>query len=452
MPPTKTELFTQLSNAIKIFDQEYKFAAENAINYIALETALIESLEGDHARVILNTINSVRNSLNSIYLSGTNILTPILQQIARVAYAIAIDGLSIDQVITQIFEQMELATDTIASRVLTFGTIVVGGSNQTTGTIYRTALDRNNDNIESGQEGIVRFDVVLDKNNGVRPGREQIRAFGSGITKIDEVDIGTATNQVATFLFHRSDNGILKNSSFNEIEDSITKADQVGWTLGSALSADYEKVTDVGDIFRFTPGQETALTQTGAALRLKLNNTSVVQYFTRNRLAVADNPDTPMFLVFRVKRENLADGTLTIRLGQSTNAVTVTTLTNNAYNDVIIGPGTDDGYFANFNEDFVDTATNQALGVRIEASWTGRTIGELVLDEVVFQQAQLFNGIFYLAVAGSNTDGTTSGEAKRGDFFTFSDTTPDTGRNQFTLSRLYNRHLPHSGTPTFADA
>lgn len=449
--PTKTELFTQFSNANKIYDQLFLFSAENVINYNDLEDIFIVSLKGDHARTILNNINSLRNSLNANILSAQNTIVSILQQIARVGYSISITGLSTQQVITRIFEEMELATDTIASRVMTFGAIAPDGSNQMTGTVYRTAIDRNNDNIESGQEGIVRFEIIQDKNNGLRPGNEQMRIIGSGITKIDEIELGTATNLTTNIILNRADNGILKNPSFDQIQDVVNTAEQNGWTLGSNLPGEYEKVTATADLFRFTPNQETAITQTGSALKLKANNTSIVQYFTRERLSVSSTPDIPMFLIFRVKRLTLADGDLEIRIGQSSFTVDLTTLTNNVYSDVVVGPGTDDGYFDNFNEDFVDPITNQALGIRIKAEWTSRTVGEIILDEVIFKPATLFNGIHYLSTAGSNTQAT-SGEAQVGDFFTFTDTSSNTGRNQYQMYRIFGRHLPHTGVPSIPDA
>ncbi len=60
-PPSLSELFTQLSNFVKIIDQAYLFAGENVINYKDLESTAIESLKGDHSRVIPGNVTQLRN-------------------------------------------------------------------------------------------------------------------------------------------------------------------------------------------------------------------------------------------------------------------------------------------------------------------------------------------------------------------------------------------------------
>jgi hypothetical protein len=146
----------------------------------------------------------------------------------------------------------------------------------------------------------------------------------------------------------------------------------------------------------------------------------------------------PVILIVRYKRLSSCDGTLTITLGTQTNAVTFSA--ESGWNDICIGVGADEeGWYDVFKED------NSGAGFKVKIALSSRTTGTLLIDEVVLIQPTLFSGLYYVVTAGAT-------DYLKEDYFTFTDSSSDTGRNQFWLARLYGKHLPHtSGTPTYAD-
>lgn len=459
--PTKAELFDQLTKFAKITDQLYQYGAENTPNYLDMEDSVIQALEGEHSEEVARFLRSHRGVLSSEYSKFRAPLMAIMRQIARVAFSISTRGLSDDQILEKISDEMDSASETIASRDITFASVSAGGSNVSTGKIYRCTDDKYSNKIESGEMGTVKLEVIQDFNSGTERGREKIRIFGSGNTKVDEINLGSAPSIVGELTFKRSRDSLLTNGSFDQLESSLTKDEQVGWTLSdrSNFSVVTES-TSPSDLFRYTPGQETNTAgPTGKSLRFT-TNAWCAQYFSRETISrrVRDL-SKPFFLICRYMRKNSCDGDLQMRLGTKTTSVALTGATNDQWADLVIGSGaTSDGYFENFQEDWVDTSgsNNVPLGVRIRFDLTSATTGEVIIDEIILTQGVEYNGISYIAVCGDNT-GSTSGEAQVGDVWTFADayTSGGTaqGRTQEVIRRLTGKHLPHTtGTETYSDA
>ena len=114
--PSKAELWDQITKYAKVVDQLWKFGAENSTNYLDLEDAVRQALEGDHASVIANDLDIVRSSLSGLYSGRKSALMRLLRELARVGYSISITGLSNDQVMEEISTAMDAASETIASR------------------------------------------------------------------------------------------------------------------------------------------------------------------------------------------------------------------------------------------------------------------------------------------------------------------------------------------------
>ena len=80
---TKSELWTQLANAIKILDETLKFGNANATNFLSLVDTLTQMLEGNHASATLQALLSFRSSLSSLVVSQ-NIITALILELAKV--------------------------------------------------------------------------------------------------------------------------------------------------------------------------------------------------------------------------------------------------------------------------------------------------------------------------------------------------------------------------------
>lgn len=453
--PSKAELFDQLAKACKVRDELYKFGSENSDNFVDLMDAVVQALEGEHANEVLSALKNQRTSLNALLNQSVNYIIPIIKKIAEVGYSINTTGLTQSQIVEKIKDAMDAASETIASRELSFGSVSAGGSNVGDGTILRCTKDRHNNDLEGGEVGVVKIEVTADKNNaGTTPGREKARIYGSGIQKVDNVELNTATNLSQEINFVRSDNSILQNASFDDIEDSINSVEQTGWRLSD--TADFTKIirnasSSSGDVFRYTQGSERTTVPKGAALRFD-DNGSISQYVARSGKKL--RRDVPYFLVVRWMRKSTADGTLTVNLGSQSVNVDVTTGTNDVWNNLVLGNGaTNKGWYDVFFEDWEDTSVSPSitLGVQIKVALASRTTGTVIIDEIILVPGQLFNGVYYACVSEKSNE-----DVLVGDNWTFTDAYSGAsyaGAIQETIRAITGNYLPHtSGVETYADA
>ena len=452
--PSKAELWDQYTKAAKITDQIYKFGATNGTNYLDLEDAVFQALEGDHTTKVTASLDAHRKALSSLVSAGQNLLSPILINIAKIGYSLNVTGMTISQVIEEIRKAMDSASETVRHRDITFGSVSAGGSNVSTGNIYRTEIDEYNEKIEAGFVGVTKIDTIEDKNSGRRSGAEQLRIYGSGAGQfVDELDIGTATRATANILMRRSEDGLLKNSTFSNFDTkdgNPTVVEQPGWTVGDKTLV--TRITESNanpDIFRFDRGRETGTTLgtdlTGSSLRFD-GDTSVSQYVAREKFRF--RKDRPYFLIVPWMRKSSATGTLTIRLGSQTASATIGSATNDVWNYLTIGPGENKGWFSVFNEDWTDLGVtpNRDLGVRVKIEVSSLATSTVIVANVLLDAAIPFNGCFYLAQAGAT-------DTLVDDTWSFTDSANETGRTQYVTHRMFRKYFPHTNTgETYADA
>ena len=407
MTASKAELWTQLSKAIKIADENFKYAGQNSTNFLSLVDSLQQAYEGDHIGNTNAALASLRSQFNSI-CANTDLLNSIILELAKVGYnsiatvaATALDDIS---------KGMKLATETISSRAWTYGAVANDALNVGTGTVYR---------------------LTTDKNTGATSGAESAKIYGYGRTPTDSINLGSAPSGETTISAKKASDGILANGNFSSYDDSGTDVSVTSWTFGTATKATHVNI-DTAIYFRNIDPSTT-----GKSVNLLLDNT-MTQYLLNASSRI--NPDLPVFFIVRYYRKSNCDGTLTITLGSKSTNVTLTTVLNATWLDLVLGVSNSDGWYDNYKSD-----TNK-LGVKIEIALSSRTTGTLNIGEVILAQPTYYDGKYYLLTAGAT-------DFLKGDNFTFTDSVSNTGRIQTTLARLYRKHLPHtSGTPTYADA
>ncbi len=453
--PTKAELFDQLAKACKIRDEIFKFGSQNTTNYVNLLNDLVEALEGSHFSQVSTSLQSQRTSLDSLLQASNAYIQRILTEILRVGYGVSTTNLNQVEILRELKRAMDEASETIASRGITFGTPTADAGNSGGGVILRCTKDRFNNDLESGDVGIVKMEVIADKNNqGITPGNEQLRVSGDGIIKVDGIELKDSTNLSANISFNRAENGILTNPSFDRIDANITNVNQPGWRLSSAAA--FTKITrnaqnPTGDIFRYTRNTEQSNSPSGASLQFN-DNGSIAQYIARNarnRL----NRNVPYFFVVRGMRKNGCNGTVTIKLGSQTESFTVSSFANNQWNNLVLGNGaTDKGWYDVFFEDWEDNSVSPTirLGVQIQIELSGRTTGEFVVGEILLIPGTAFNGSFVAAISGQSNE-----DALIGDKWTVEDTYTNTtygGVMQESIRAAVNDYLPHVASgETFSD-
>ena len=427
MPATKSELWTQLRNTIKITDEALKFGISNTPNFITLLDTLTQLLEGLHVPSTVQALNSVQSSLSSI-VANSSILTPLIIEVARIGYGS--NASNINQALQDIFDGMTAASETVTSRGWTYGSMTAGVSNVGTGILYRLVKDKNNSDIEAGSlvGGIVRAEVQNDKNTGATEGAESTLIKGYGVPATDALNLGTAPSGSVIMTATRSESGKLSNSSFETYTGSGATLAFTGWTTTTPASS----AANTSIYFRKNPG-----TTTGTSIEFTDNN-DITQWIA-NASSVL-NAALPTFLIVRYRRKNSCDGALTIRLGSKTESVAdLTTKTDATWYDLVLGVTDSDGWYDNFKED------NVGLGFRVNVTLASRTTGELLIDNVILAQPTLYDGKYYLLTAGAT-------DFLKGDYWTFTDAVLNTGRIQTTMSRLFNVHLPHTAVgATYTD-
>ena len=425
---TKSELWTQLANAIKILDETLKFGNANATNFLSLVDTLTQMLEGNHASATLQALLSFRSSLSSLVVSQ-NIITALILELAKVGYNSR--ATSANQALLDIWDGMVAASETVKNRAWTYGAVTAGGSNVGNGTCYRLTKEENNGDIETGaySAGVVKVEITNDKNTGATEGNEAVLIAGQGQTSLDALESGTAPTGSVTTSAKRPQDGILSNPSFSTSSGTGATLAFDNWTLTDATKA----LANTSIYYRDDPSATA-----NQSLELTDNN-AVVQYL--DNAASKIDQSKPVFLIVRYRRKSSCDGALTVRLGSKTASVAdLTSKTDATWFDLAIA-STSDCYYDNFKEN-----PSPYSGLRIEIALASRTNGSLIVDDIVLAQPVLFDGKWYLVVAGSV-------DFLKSDYFTFTDSVSNTGRIQTTLARLFGVTLPHtSGTPTYADA
>lgn len=430
MTASKAELWTQLTKAIKIADENFKYAGQSATNFLSLVDSLQQAFEGDHIGNTNSALASLRSQFNSI-CANTDLLNSLILELAKVGYnstatvaATALDDIS---------KGMKLATETISSRAWTYGSVANDALNVGTGTVYRLTTDKNGNAIEVGAfpGGVTKIEVITDKNTGATSGAESAKIYGYGRTPTDSINLGSAPSSEVTISAKKASDGILANGNFASYDDSGTNVVVTSWTFGTATKATHVNIDTVYYFRNIDPA--TA----GKSVKLLLDNT-MTQYLLNASSRI--NPDLPVFLIVRYRRDSNCDGVLTITLGSKSENVTLSTVLNATWLDLVLGVADSDGWYDNYKSD------TSNLGVKIEIALSSRTTGTLDIGEVILAQPTYYDGKYYLLTAGAT-------DFLKGDNFTFTDSVANTGRIQTTLARLYRKHLPHtSGTPTYADA
>ena len=433
MAASKAELWDQLSKTIRIVDELWKFTAVNTPNFITMQDTLEQAYEGNHISATAGAILVLRNSIaTAVVTQSRATISELLKELVKIGYSS--EATSPQLALAQLAFSMDAASETVAERATTFNAISAGGSNVGDGTVYRVTFDPYGNKIEGGafDGGITRCEIVSDKNTGRSSGNELMKIFGSGIPPIDNLDLGNAPyGNISAEVVSTNQISLIANSGFED--SSGTGGSDItfdNWTLGSSTDADVDTTN-----FHRTPAGDTA----PQSLKFTDDNT-ILQYIADGAI----DADLPVIFILRYNREvGSCDGTLTIRLGSKTEDVTLSAQTG--WNDLVLGVTANEGWYDEFKED------NAGEGVRVYITLTSRSTGTLLIDSLIVSQPHLYNGCYYLPVAGEN-------DFLERDYFTFTDavagTSGGTGRIQFTLARLYGMSLPHtsSGFPTYADA
>jgi len=423
--PTFAEKATQLKNAVGIAKDLNATAATLRTDIDTLE----QSLEGDWVGDAAASAGSVRSSYDSIFGKFISLLAPHFQDLAKVINSNQTDPATLmDSVLGDLFQYFITNSQSVNSRNITFGSVSAGGSNVGTGTVYRLKTDRNSQDIEACAMSTKLFKCISDQNTGTNVGEEVFSVEHQSAWR-DNLDWGHH-GQVDSMIAKGPENGLgVRNMSFEEIDGAVGALNTIpGWTIVTGTintNLDYSTTT-----FASSPTEKT-----GTAYSLKITGNAKITQTIRSQ-SLTLNPLRPYFVLLHYNRAaGAGDGTLTMRMG--TNATASVVLAAQAGWNVLITTMNQNLWYKNFVED----------DLNLEVEISGNTTGYTLVDYMIFDSMDFFDGLWYAIVGGATY-------FLRDDQFTFADSlTAAEGIIQYWLYRLFGYYLPHNnaGTETVTD-
>lgn len=412
---------------------------QNNLKHLRFNT---ENVEGNYDDIIGN----IDGEFASVQAAGADVMRRIQSQTAdpRVGRAM-MDAVLREyakqqnfpetdplQILDRLFIYFAEGSERVLTRTFTYGA-ASSGAGTGDGTVNRLTIDRYGFTIENASPEAKTLRCVADKFSGSLLHQEVFEVRGEDVPR-DFVSGHVGPQRQGRISCISADDSLafVNNPSFNGVqEDTLPAISAItDWTVTTSIS-NFENV--LTDSYRTADHEGAA----PASLRFKANDK-----ITQNLNVVRPTLNTriPYYCQIAWKAENSADGTLTLRVGSNSAFVSVT---GSAW--TVLRLALDENlYLRNFNATTLD----------IEVEWSGRSTGELLVDDLVFAPMTKFDGTFWAIVGGA-----TPYLIDR--IYTTSDTVAEssgieTSINQKWLWYMYNRYLPHdttaSGNVTWPEA
>lgn len=444
--PNFANVAEQLAFVIDRYDEVEKVTSPSP-GYVTRDIAALADVDGYFAQGVRNVIQNDRNRIAGL-LAQDNVLTALSLGIRQMALAIESGQTAQDLVWQDLYDYMITNAQSVNSRAFTYGT--PSGSGTGNGICVRLTKDEQGLDLEGWWPDAYTVKCDADARqtgqlhdesftvSGTDAAPDELARTGSGLVKADSARIKASNG--------RDSNNLVKNPSWNSFTSTAAVGSPAaptalpswsGYTALSNFQIDYD-IT-----YRTTPGEATS-----TSVRFTTNEV-LSQNLTTVGLAKFD-PDTPYYFGVAVYRRDSCDGTLTIALGGVSRAVTMTTLSNNAWTWVpLVATAGANNWFKNFN----------ANSLTLSFTLASRTTGSLHLDDITAvpftrlgagKDGRRGRGSMgtYMVVVGGTTP------FLRGYTFTFTDSVGGTrGVNQYWFCVANRGYLPHNNAAaeTWAD-
>lgn len=411
--------WTQLNAVINVPQKLELFGNSTTPNFDGLHQVIRAATSGDYKGNVLAAVQAVRAGLNGL-LGPAAVRALFLPALLDLARAIDSPARDYDGIMADLYIYMHANSKTINSRGLTRGSPSAGGSNTGNGTLYRVTTDAKGYALESSHNEVKTFRCVADQ---LTAGGEKHRELWEckGAEALDFVnEQGSGLIVPLRCLDARDSAALLRNPSFDSYGGSTQPSASTpvtpssvtaitGWTLDAVTSA---------TVGIDTPTPYRTLVGETAAKWVKFGSNRTMQQTLNSVSRGKLRRDVPYIFQIAVYRESNADGTLTIRVGGINRAVTVSGLSNGAWNvvDVPDTQGQNCWYDAFYEND---------LDISIE--WASRTTGSLYFDDIVWAPMTGIDGSFFSLVGGATP-------FKNDDTFTVTDSEATRGINQYWMS------------------
>jgi hypothetical protein len=414
MPPSESEIQTQLRYAVDVLDELRKAAGVTAsTNTLDLIDTLQQALEGVYAGDTAGAADNLKRALEGVFGQGSSLILGPLREWAN---SLSTEAPKLDpaSVLDVIYDRMIASGDRIASRCITRGSpsLTAGPGGGGNGNLHRLSLDERTLALEACYAEAKVFRCTKDQTTGADKHEEEFAVSGAVTARNPELK-RTGSGLLTTIKAVSARNSLLGNPSFSQYAGTTAVPTSLtNWTVTTSIA---NFALDGTNYYRDFPGDTTPY-----ALQIKAND-SITQRLDLRRTRL--DPNTPYFLQIAYNREvnSCNDGTLRIRLGGQT--VTVALAAQTGWN--ILKIAVDQNlWYRNFLEQNLD------IVIALESS----TTYDVLVDDVILVPMTAIDGAYYTLVGGSTP-------YLRDDYYTVTDS--EIGAViQYWIWRLFGRYLP----------
>ena len=430
--PTAGELETQLKNAVDFLEDTKTGLIASAATLV---DTYLQSIESDFDQAATNSAYLFRSRAASALGAASAVLEPIL--VAYAHHIVLTPERDVQTVISRIYDYFVTNSKTIKSRGITFNDPVAAGTNTGSGAIYRLTKDESNYDLEACFMEVKTLKVVSDAQSGALLHEEifEVRGQNRGLDAITIAGSGLLRRDAQC---RTSNQSLLSNPSFSSysataptagVPSTFGASDTLtDWTVSAGAITSLQLDIDI-------TARDTVGDTTPTAVRW-LGNAAITQTFETANATL--DPATPYYLEMWVYREGNATGTLTVTMGSQTQAFTIGSLSNAAWNRCRLS----------LDRDLWPSRFN-AANAGITLAVTSLATSTILIDEVVLCPFYSFDGT-WLTI--SPASGTGANDFLLDDSFTITDALAGSdSKIQQWLWRAYGRYLPHAGSPTITD-
>lgn len=446
MALTEAEIQGQWKNAINVLETVRALVDDTLMPTSGTLDTLFVSLEGQYLPADLSQFaKAIRAQLSNV-ISPTMaqaVINPVLYEYAAILAASAASGYgssyrSPADIFRALYEWFVATSLTVESRAITYDTsATAGGANVGNGALSRLTVDENGFNLEACHVEKKQFRCRADQNTGAEKHAEVFELSGTAASPDSclRAVYGSGDSIRSALVSKHAGTGnggsLLANSSFSTYSASATPKFS-GWTE-SAGGAQLSQ--DTTNYYRSFPNAtvDGSLKITGGG-----GTVTVTQTLANMRVRKID-PNTPYLLRVMLNKTigTASGGTVTIRMGATTKAVTIAALGAD-WQELIV----------DFDANCWPRQFNEA-DMTVEIEWSSSTSGYLLVDDVIFCPWDKIDGTWWNLRGNAGTHAPWLID----DVLTVTDTggAPATGKIQWWLFVAGYGYLPSSGTPTFAD-
>jgi hypothetical protein len=432
--PTFAELVTQFKAIMDFYKETILFASERGSgdNFVGIEDGLVQALESDYADEITGGVESMRASLNALYVNGT----PLFAHFRDWARLLALpDNADVQTIIDGIYAYFVANTESVKTRAITYGAPTAAGGNTGTGVMRRVTTDAEGIAVENVEPEVKTVICTSDVSTGATRNQEafEFRGTDPGRDSIERRGTGLIVPMAAK----EARAQLLLNAGFDEPGGTPASPSSIpNWTSSITVNSTNYAFDSTNVFLPVANGNETRY-----SLQIKAagGSRTLTQRLDTSGITLSRFLPYYCAIAYETVTGGL-EGTLAIALGSKSNSVALDG--SQEWSVLEFQSALTTGlWYQNFVAD--------PLTVVITITVTGGTTGNI--DDVLLAGMDAVDGSFYILRPGRTAFRAGSVLWGDGDRFTITDTIATDSVIQRHLARLTGRYLRSSASPTVTD-